>query len=187
MDIESVARKLEPLRPNDVQHWLRVRETADSETKDLIERRICEVAYDELGDFHKKILLSLPPEQKAKGTFHLGTILYEKPKYPLGLSSSELLQNLAIFGRSGAGKTNVVFHIVEQLTVKKIPWLFWDWKRTARHLLPSLKAGINIYTPGRSLSPFIFNPFITPAGLETHVYSAQHAAAATPRKSLQPL
>ena len=69
------------------------------------------------------------------------------------------MQNLAIFGRSGAGKTNVSFHLIEQLVKKKICFLFLDWKRTARHLMPLLGRKIKVYTLGRALFPFPFNPF----------------------------
>jgi hypothetical protein len=170
MDVEKLAAKLEPLMPGDVEHWLRVRDTAESDLKALIDHEIAHTAHAVLGHFRSKILLSLPPERKANGTFNLGTILYEKEKWPVGISRSEFLQNLCIFGRSGAGKTNVAFHLLEQLVVRKIPFLFLDWKRTARHLIPRIKGKINIYTPGRPLSGFPFNPFIAPPGVEHNIY-----------------
>ena len=173
MNIETIDRKLEPLKPRTVQHWLNVRDTADDKLKALIDRQIVVTAQQVLGDYRRKILLSLPPAKTAKGSIHLGTVLYEKEKWPVGISQAELLQNLAIFGRSGAGKTNVAFHILQQLTEKKIPFLFLDWKRTGRHLLPLLRGKPRVYTPGRSLSPFPFNPFIPPPGLEPQVYINQ--------------
>lgn len=156
--------------PQEISRWLQIRDMADAELKELIEKQIISVAYERLGDFRKKILLSLPPKQKIRGTFNLGTVLYENEKWPVGISNSELMQNMAIFGRSGAGKTNVAFHLMEQLVAKKIPFLFLDWKRTARHLIPKFKDKINVYTPGRSLSEFVFNPFIPPPGLDPNVY-----------------
>lgn len=173
MDIEKIADKLEPLMPEKVQTWLRVRDTANPDLKSLIDKQIVATAQKLLGDYRKKMLLSLPPEHLSKGSIALGTVLYETQKWPFGISSKELLQNLAIFGRSGAGKTNVAFGILEQLDAKGIPWLFLDWKRTARHLLPRLKGKVNIYTPGRSLSRLAFNPFIKPPGLDTAVYAHQ--------------
>lgn len=170
MEIDRIARKLEPLRPREVQEWFRVKDVLQPERRAFLERHILSLAQHELGDFRTKLLLSLPPKGKAKGEFHLGEIIYEKEKWPVGISRSELMQNLAIFGRSGAGKTNVAFHLLEQLINKKVPFLFLDWKRTARHLLPRLKAKVNVFTPGRALSPFAFNPFIVPPGLERAVY-----------------
>ena len=173
MIIEKIAAKLQPLMPEKVSHWLRARELADPELKSLIEKQIFSTAYQTLGDFNSKILLSLPPEKKAKGPIDLGTVLYDKDKWPAGITTNELMQNMAILGRSGAGKTNVSFHILAQLIERKIPFLFLDWKRTVRHLLPQFKGKINVYTPGRNLINFPFNPFVVPPGIEAHVYIDQ--------------
>lgn len=159
--------------PKQVQHWNKIRDISSAELKSLVEKQIVSTAYSKLGNFREKILLSLPPPKKSKGLFNIGTILYKDEKWLVGLSKSELLQNISIFGRSGAGKTNVAFHIMKQLEQQKIPFLFLDWKRTARHLLPYLKQKVNIYTPGRKLSLFSFNPFIAPPGLEYKIYINQ--------------
>jgi len=173
MNIEKIAEKLKPLVPGQVQHWMRARELADPDLKALLEKQIISTAYRYLGDFHNKILLSLPPENKAKGAIDLGTILYDKERWPFGISTKELTQNMAVLGRSGAGKTNVAFHILQQLIARKIPFVFLDWKRTVRHLVPHLKDSINIYTAGRSLVEFPFNPFVVPPGVEKNVYVNQ--------------
>ena len=173
MNIEKIATKLKPLIPQKIGHWIRSMEIADPELKTLIEKQIISTAYQTLGDFHNKILLSLPPEKTAKGVINLGTILYDKEKWPLGISKNEFTQNMAILGRSGAGKTNVTFHILSQLIDKKIPFVFMDWKRTVRHLIPNFKDKLNIYTPGRSLVKFPFNPFVVPPGIESNLYVNQ--------------
>jgi len=173
MDIEKIAAKLHPLHPDQVGHWLKSRELADPDLRSLIEKQIISIAYKTFGYFHSKILLSLPPENKSKGAINLGTILYDKEKWPLGLTYGEIIQNTAILGRSGAGKTNVTFHFLSQLIEKKIPFVFLDWKRTVRHLIPAFPDKLNIYTPGRSLSPFPFNPFVVPPGTEPNVYAGQ--------------
>jgi len=77
MDIEKIAHKLEPLAPDEVEHWRKTRELVDAEMKGLLDKQIISLAYQKLGDFHKKPLLSLPPENKSKGIFNLGAILYE--------------------------------------------------------------------------------------------------------------
>ena len=173
MNPEKIAAKLKPLNPDKISHWLKTRELADPDLKTLIDKQIISTAYQVLGDFHNKILLSLPPEKKAKGSINFGTILYDKEKHPFGISNTELLQNMGIFGRSGSGKTNLAFHIIKQLDCNKIPYLFFDNKRTLRHLIPGLRNKVNVYTPGRSLSKFSFNPFVTPPGLESSVYVNQ--------------
>ena len=170
MEIERVARKLEPLMPEQIQRWLRMRDTADADIRGLIDKQIVLTAQRKLGDYQKKILLSLPPKKSTRGQIELGTVLYNGERWPIGLRKDELLQHLGIFGRSGAGKTNLVFHLLMQLSAKGVPWLFFDWKRTCRHLLPQLKHRVNVATPGRSVAPFSFNPFLAPPGLEHGVY-----------------
>jgi len=170
MEFRKILRKLEPLMPQQVGRWTRLLDVARSEVTELIERQIVHTAYQTLGDFRNRLLLSLPPENKAKGVLNLGTVIYESPKWPAGISLKELTQNLAVFGRSGAGKTNIAFHLLQQLIARKVPFLFLDWKRTARHLIPILGGKLRVYTAGRSISPLPFNPFIVPAGVEGRVY-----------------
>ena len=173
MKIEKIASKLKPIMPDKIQHWMRARELAEPELKELIDKQIISTAHKHLGDFNSKILLSQPPASKAKGAINLGKIIYDTEKWPVGISTNELTQNMAVFGRSGSGKTNVSFHILMQLVARKIPFVFLDWKRTVRHLLPQLKSKINIYTAGRPLSKFPFNPFVIPPGVESNVYINQ--------------
>jgi hypothetical protein len=61
MDIEKIAAKLRPLMPDKISQWTRARELADPELKSLIEKQIVSTAYKTFGEFHNKILLSLPP------------------------------------------------------------------------------------------------------------------------------
>ena len=86
MEIEKLLDKLEPLRPKEVPHWRRVRDTADTELRSLLDQHILHTAYEVLGDFRAKLLLSLPPEMKAQGTFNLGTVVYETEKWGFGLN-----------------------------------------------------------------------------------------------------
>ena len=173
MDVDKLAAKLKPLMPAKITQWTRARELADPELKSLIEKQIISTAYKTFGEINSKILLTLPPEARAEAAINLGTILYDKEKWPLGIAHGELIQNMAILGRSGAGKTNVTFHILSQLIEKRIPFVFMDWKRTVRHLIPNFGNKLNIYTPGRSLSKFPFNPFVVPPGIESNVYVNQ--------------
>jgi hypothetical protein len=72
---------------------------------------------------------------------------------------------MAILGRSGAGKTNIGFLVLKGLKQKNKPFLVFDWKRNYRDLvsLPEFK-DIEVYTVGRNIAPFTFNPLIPPAG-----------------------
>ena len=170
MEIEYIAKKLEPLMPKYVSRWRRTRELVDRDLRDLLDKKLRTTARKYLGDFQGTPLLSLPKKSVAQGSLNLGILRYEEDKWPFGLRDEELLQHVGIFGRSGSGKTNVLFHMLLQLTDKKVPWLFLDWKRTGRHLLPLLRGKTAVYTPGKSLSPFPFSLFTPPPGLEEHAY-----------------
>lgn len=156
--------------PTRVRAWRRSLDVVSSDVRPLLVREVFSAAHEVFGDFREKFLLSLPPRDVVRGRFHLGDVLYGGVRWPAGLRASELLQNVAVFGRSGAGKTNVAFHLLEQLVRERVPFVFFDWKRTARHFLPDLEAGVEVFTPGRSLRPLPFNPFVPPPGLEAGVY-----------------
>ena len=53
MDIVKIARKLEPLMPKEVQHWLRVRDAADPELRSLIEKQIASTAHRPKDDLER--------------------------------------------------------------------------------------------------------------------------------------
>jgi len=117
----------------------------------------------------EKILLSPPPREVCLGEYPIGTVCYnEKEFYPLGIREEEWIQHLAIFGRSGAGKTNTVCVIILNLLKKKKAFLIFDWKRNYRDVLERLedseKEDILIFTVGRNISPMVFNPLIPPEG-----------------------
>jgi hypothetical protein len=109
----------------------------------------------------------LPPEaHAAAGPYHLGTVSYNgRDLYPFGLREDEWTQHIGVFGRSGAGKTNLGFLIVQELLAKEKPLLIFDWKRNYRDLvaLPGFE-GLAVYTIGRSIAPLSFNPLIPPPG-----------------------
>ncbi len=119
----------------------------------------------------EKILLSPPSKGVCSGEYPIGTVCYnDKEFYPLGIRENEWIQHLAIFGRSGAGKTNTVCVIVLELLRKKKPFLIFDWKRNYRDILEKLedseKEDILIFTVGRKISPMVFNPLIPPEGTQ---------------------
>ena len=170
VDIRNVLRKLEPLLPGEVAEWRRNLDLLEPGSRIVLEKHIRSKAWELLGDVQSRLLLPPPPAQLCTGALNLGTVAYTRDLYPFNLRPEELLQNLAIFGRSGSGKTNIVFHLLQQLQRSGIPFLFLDWKRTARHLLPFLNGRTSLYTPGRSLSPIAFNPLLPPPAIEIPHY-----------------
>lgn len=145
----------------------------DGESKNLLERHVTTIAQKYLGDLNTEILLPPPPKEDARGPVSLGSVVYRDIEFPFGVSRSELLLGLGVYGRSGSGKTTIVFQLIKHLSKIGTPFLFLDMKRTARHLLPSLDQTVNVYTPGRGLSPLVFNPLVAPPGLERRAYISQ--------------
>jgi uncharacterized protein DUF87 len=170
MDTETLARKLKPLMPKEVEHWLRVRNTAEPDLRGLIDRQIETKAREKLGDYENKALLSLPHKSRIKGPIHVGTVLYEKEKWPFGLFPEEILQGVGVFGRSGSGKTNLLIYLLEQLHERGTAWVLFDWKRTGRQALGRFRGHVKVVTPGRPVAPMRFNPFVTPPGFESNLY-----------------
>lgn len=89
----------------------------------------------------------------------------EQNLYPFGLREHEMIEHVGIFGRSGAGKTNLGFLLVQQLVRAGKPVLILDFKRNYRDLLalPGFE-NMAVYTIGRSVAPLSFNPLIPPPG-----------------------
>lgn len=154
--------------PEQVDRWLRGRDSGDLDLRTLIDRQILRTAQRVFG--RERMVLSLPPKKRAQGRLHVGTILYENEKWPLGLDPGELLQGVTIFGRAGSGKTNLLFSLMRQLRDVGAVYTFVDWKRTGRHALSLFPTPVTVYTPGRDINPFPLNPFLPPPGLEPHLY-----------------
>ena len=114
--------------------------------------------------------LHIPPEQSAHGKYELGQILaHDQVLYPFGMCEDEFIQHMAIFGRSGAGKTNTVALLIKELVRHKKPFLIFDWKRNYRDLLAH-GVPLEIYTVGRPARPLYFNPLIPPPGTDLKVW-----------------
>jgi len=105
-----------------------------------------------------------PTAAEASGEYGLGTVAYNgRDLHKFGLRENEWTQHVGLFGRSGAGKTNLGFLIIRELIAKDKPVLIFDWKRNYRDLLalPGFD-DVAVYTIGRSVSPLSFNPLIPP-------------------------
>ncbi len=109
-----------------------------------------------------------PPDQKFAnaGEIRLGNVTYgERRLHSFLLKKSRLKEHLLIAGRSGSGKTNLAFILMEGLMNQGIKILALDWKRGYRNLM-MLQKDLRVYTIGRNVAPFRFNPLIPPPGCE---------------------
>ncbi|MBI5806260.1 ATP-binding protein [candidate division TA06 bacterium] len=117
------------------------------------------------------ICLTPPSPSKAEGDILLGDIVYNDTKMDkLHIRKEDFIKQLGIFSITGEGKTNLATLLALQLLRQKIPFIVVDWKRTWRNILslsdqyPELKE-LQVYTVGRDISPFFWNPFRAPPNI----------------------
>lgn len=174
MNIDEVFRKLKPAMGDKLDVLWQEYILADQATRQLIEKTLRVMLarrYDEAFD-SEQVLLEPPPEELARGEYPLGIIHYGEDKfYPFGLREHEFIQHMGLFGRSGSGKTNVAYLILLNLVRAGKPFLVFDWKRNYRDLLSlSEFKDLLIFTVGRDISGFRFNPLIPPPGTPATVW-----------------
>ncbi len=125
------------------------------------------------------ILIEPPPREIAsKGEIEFGKVLYGKRElYNFYISKKDLITHIGIFGSSGSGKTNIIHYLVKKLAENNIPVLIFDFsKRNYRDLLTTeLKDKITVYTVGRNVVPFRFNPLIPPEGVQASQWIKEFA------------
>lgn len=142
-----------------------------------------------------RMLLPPPPKRKSRGPYNLGAVIYNgKDVGEFGLREKEWIQHVAIFGRTGSGKSNCGFLIFRELLRHRKPVMVFDWKRNYRDLAHGL--GVVVLTAGRSIVPFGFNPLEPPPGCESsawlkklveilaHVYGFRQASSYVLQRAL---
>lgn len=168
MEIEEIFKKLQPFLGNKRLETLWLEYLIYPEHRREIEGIIqaLKAKYLDENFERKKIYLVPPSKEIAHGEYSLGTVYYgDKPCYSFGIKENEWIQHIGIFGRTGSGKTNVGFLIVKNIIEKSKPFLIFDWKRNYRDLLNFIKQkDLLVFTVGRDVSPFYFNPLIPPKG-----------------------
>ncbi len=164
--VRELCRQLKPVIGEQAQRiWMAYvaeDETGKGQLLDYLEILAAQRFHGSLDDEGPGLL---PPKAEvAAGEYELGAVAYNgRPLHAFGLRENEWPQHVGVFGRSGAGKTNLGFLIVQQLVRAGKPVLILDWKRNYRDLatLPGFE-DIAIYTAGRSAAPLRFNPLIPP-------------------------
>jgi len=168
MDFEEKIRKLRPIIGEKKAKSLWLEYSIYPEHRRELEGIVNALYEKHIADLTQSgnIYLVPPSEDKVRGEYQLGTVHYgDKPYYPFGLREDDWIQHVGIFGRTGSGKTNVGFLIVNGLKEKKKPFLIFDWKRNYRDLFGSIEyKDLLVFTVGRDISSFSFNPLIPPKG-----------------------
>ena len=173
MEIEELFSRLRPLMGEQLER-LRLAylaEDADGQREIETVLRLMYAKHTREEINKPQILLPPPDAATAAGEFVIGDVVYNDRKlHPFGLRRQEMIQHIAVFGRSGSGKSNTVFQMIDQLLRADIPFLIFDWKRNYRDLLGLTDKEILVFTVGRSVAPIRFNPLIPPPGVEPQVH-----------------
>jgi hypothetical protein len=174
MKIEDVFKKLKPVASGELDVlWLEYI-LADSKSQKDIEDALRIVLAQDLGQTFEEneVLLEPPPDELAWGDFPLGFIFYGQERFhAFGLREEEWIQHLGIFGRSGCGKTNTAFVVILNFLARDKPFFIFDWKRNYRDLLSlGIEKEILVFTVGRDVSPFYFNPLVPPGGTPAAIW-----------------
>lgn len=174
MDIEGLCRKLKPIIGSKADElWYMWLASDFQERKELeIEIQLISEKVLKHGPLQDRVILLPPPSgEQAEGDFILGNVIYRDKKLtPLNLKDGDFIKQIGIFSITGSGKTNVSMLLALQLLKKNIPFMVIDWKRQWRSLLsledfPNINE-LRVYTVGREIIPFLWNPFRAPPGVD---------------------
>lgn len=171
---EELCRKLKPILGKKVDAlWYAYLADSDPGGRADIEQTLALLAAKHLGTNYEPDRAPFPPPSKdftENGDIELGKIWYaQKERHPFKLKVSRLREHLLLAGRSGSGKTNTSFILMQNLMDYGVNVLALDWKRGYRDLAEQ-NENLRVFTIGRDVSPFRFNPFIPPPGCEVQVY-----------------
>jgi len=173
--MQELCRKLKPVLGSKVDGlWRAYVADSDADGKADIEQTLELLAAKHLGTDYQPDRSPFPPLARtfaALGDITTGMVSYgTRELYPFALQSGRLKEHVLIAGRSGSGKTNLSFVLMQGIMNRGVKILALDWKRAYRDLL-SLRSDLRVYTIGREVAPFRFNPFIPPPGCEVQVWT----------------
>ncbi|MDO8302660.1 MAG: DUF87 domain-containing protein, partial [Sedimentisphaerales bacterium] len=172
--VKELCRRLQPVLGKKVDAlWSAYLMESDMGGKADIEQTLELLAAKHLGHSYQPDRSPFAPPAKEfamSGDIKVGTVSYgNNDLYPFFLKSGRLKEHILVAGRSGSGKTNLTFVLMLGIMERGIKVLALDWKRGYRDLVP-LCPDLRVYTIGRDVSPFRFNPLIPPAGCEPQVW-----------------
>lgn len=174
MKIEDVFYKLRPVKGKQIDLLWQEYLVAEPPLRKTIEKILRVQLARQLGETYEseQVLLKPPPETLAEGQYPIGMIFYGRNSYyPFALREEEFIQHIGVFGRSGSGKTNLAYIILEGLVNAGKPFLVFDWKRNYRDLLAKEDfSNMFVFTVGRDIAPFRFNPLMPPPGTPAKVW-----------------
>ncbi|MFC1805874.1 ATP-binding protein [Planctomycetota bacterium] len=171
---QELCRKLKPVLGKKIDRlWTAYLAESDAGGRADIEQTLELLAAKHIGQNYQPDRAPFPPPEKTfakSGDIRLGNVTYgSRELYPFLIKNDRLKEHILVAGRSGSGKTNLTFVLMQGIMDKGIKVLALDWKRGYRDLL-NRRRDLRVYTIGRDVSPFRFNPLIPPPGCEPHVW-----------------
>ncbi len=172
--VKDLCRRLQPILGKKIDRLWQVYMIEDSAAaKAEIEQMLELMAARHLGSgFAPDHACFVPPNSSTAGIgdIALGTVTNGSTDlYPLSIPTGRLREHILVAGRSGSGKTNSLFILLEEILKQDIHILALDWKRGYRDLC-AFYPQLRVYTIGRDIAPFRFNPLIPPVGCEPGVW-----------------
>ncbi len=166
IEIRELLQKLEPLIGSRTKELWKLRLFSKDEKTAYENTTLLRLLADRKAkiDYRDEIRLPPPSPDILKGEYQMGSVLYPDSEYAeFGLRESEFIKHTLIVGITGAGKTNLTFHLLQELAKKGKPFLVFDWKRNYRALkqLPEFQ-NLRIIRLGGKECEFRFNPLIPP-------------------------
>ena len=172
--VQELCRKLKPVLGAKIDRlWATYLAESDNAGRSDVWQLLELLAAKHLGCSYQPDRSPFPPPERAlatAGKIDIGKVAYGgKELYPFLLSEDRLKEHVLIAGRSGSGKTNLAFVLMKGAMDQGVKILAIDWKRGYRDLL-DVRQDLRVYTLGRDVSPFRFNPLIPPPGCEPNVW-----------------
>jgi DNA helicase HerA-like ATPase len=148
--VQELCRKLKPVLGSKVDGlWRAYVADSDADGKADIEQTLELLAAKHLGIDYQPDRSPFPPPARtfaALGDIPVGMVSYgARELYPFALRSGRLKEHVLIAGRSGSGKTNLSFVLMQGIMNRGVKILALDWKRAYRDLL-SLRSDLRVYT-----------------------------------------
>jgi energy-coupling factor transporter ATP-binding protein EcfA2 len=176
-EIKDALKKLEPIigKKTVKALWYRHLMAKDWEKKEKSGQKILIMAETILSLLQEPILL--PPTEIKAGDIKIGKVTYNgKTVQEFSIQKQDLIKHVAVFGKTGCGKTNTAYQIIKGILKQDIPFFIFDWKRSFRDLLklPEFKGKIEVYTVGREIRPFNWNTKNKPKATDEEVYTKKH-------------
>ena len=168
--VQELCRRLQPVLGKKIDAlWTAYLSDTDAGGKADIEQTLELLAAKHLGSSYQPDRAPFPPPSRSfagSGDVSIGQVSYGgRAMYPFLLKSGRLKEHILVAGRSGSGKTNLTFILMQGIMARGIRVVALDWKRGYRDLL-QVRPDLRVYTVGRGVAPFRFNPLVPPAGCE---------------------